>query len=135
MPAREDAAQTRKIMALCDQIRGAGLALHRHLRHGHLEKVYENGLAHRLRKMGLSVQQQYPLTVYDEDGTVLGQYVADLFVEGMLIVEIKACRSLATEHVAQVLGYLRSCRTEHGLLINFGAERLQIRKYVLSVAP
>jgi hypothetical protein len=53
-PAREDAARTRKIMALCDQIRGVSLALHRHLRHGHLEKVYENGLAHRLCKMGLS---------------------------------------------------------------------------------
>jgi len=132
--AREAAARTREIMALCDQIRGASLALHRHLRHGHLEKVYENGLAHRLRKMGLSVQQQHPLTVYDEDGTVLGEYIADLFVEGTLIVEIKACRSLAPEHVAQILGYLRACRTEHGLLINFGAERLQIRKYALSVA-
>ena len=133
--AQEDAAQTRKIMALCDKIRGASLALHRHLRHGHLEKVYENGLAHRLRKMGLSIEQQHPLTVYDEDGTVLGEYVADLFVEGTLIVEIKACRSLASEHVAQILGYLRACRTEHGLLINFGAERLQIRKYILSAAP
>ena len=55
--------------------------------------------------------------------------------KGELIVEIKACRSLAPEHVAQILGYLRACRTEHGLLINFGAERLQIRKYALSVVP
>ena len=135
MPAREDAARTREIMALCDQVRGASLALHRHLRHGHLEKVYENGLAHRLGKIGFSVQQQHPMTVYDEDGTVLGEYVADLFVEGTLILEIKACRSLAPEHVAQILGYLRACRAEHGLLINFGAERLQIKKYALSVAP
>jgi len=122
-------------MALCDQIRGASLALHRHLRHGHLEKVYENGLAHRLRKMGLEVKQQHPMKVYDEDGTVLGDYVADLLVEGMLIVEIKACRTLAPEHVAQILGYLRACRIEHGLLINFGSDRLQIKKYALSVPP
>ena len=127
--------KTQRVMALCDQIRAASLALHRHLRHGHLEKVYENGLAHRLRKMGLAVQQQHPMKVYDEDGTVLGDYVADLLVEGVLMVEIKACRTLAPEHVAQILGYLRACRVEHGLLINFGSERLQIKKYVLSVAP
>ena len=127
--------KTLRIMALCDRIRAASLALHKHLRHGHLEKVYENGLAHRLRKMGLAVEQQYPMKVYDEDGTVLGEYVADLFVEGVLVVEVKACRTLAPEHVAQILGYLRACRIKHGLLINFGSERLQIKKYVLSVLP
>jgi GxxExxY protein len=132
---REDAARTREVRTLCDQIRGASLALHRHLRHGHFEQVYENGLAHRLRKMGLSVQQQHPMTVLDEDRMVLGEYVADLFVNRTLIVEIKACRSLAPEHVAQILGYLRACRAEHGLLINFGAEKLQIKKFALSVAP
>jgi len=46
--------------------------LHRYLRHGHLEKVYENGLVHRLRQMGMQVEQQYALKVFDEDGTVLG---------------------------------------------------------------
>jgi GxxExxY protein len=103
-----------------------------YLRGGHLEKVYENGLAHRLRKQGLTVRTQYPLTVRDEDGTVLGQYCADLFVEDCLIVEIKACRSLADEHVAQLLGYLRACNIEHGLLINFGPVKLQVKKYALS---
>jgi GxxExxY protein len=57
---------------------------------------------------------------------------ADLFVEQRLIVELKACRSLVDEHVAQLLGYLRASRVEHGLLIDFGTPRLQIRKYVLS---
>ena len=104
----------------------------RYLRYGHLEKVYENGLAHRLRKAQLKVEQQYPLKVYDEDGTVLGEYFADLFVESKLIVELKACKSLAPEHIAQLLGYLRACHIEHGLLVNFGAPKLQIRKYVLS---
>ena len=122
------------VFELCDQVRETSLALHRYLRHGHLEKVYENGLAHRLRKLGLQVKQQHPLAVYDEDGTVLGEYVADLLVAGNLIVELKACRALADEHVAQLLGYLRACRIEHGLLINFGAPKLQIRKYVLSQA-
>ena len=122
----------KEIFDLCDKIRETSFALHRFLRHGHLEKVYENGLAHRLRKAGLSVQQQVALKVYDEDGTVLGDYVADLLIEGELIIELKACRALASEHVAQLLGYLRACRIEHGLLINFGASKLEIKKYALS---
>ena len=60
------------------------------------------------------------------------EFFADLFVEQRLIVELKAGRTLADEHVAQLLGYLRASRVEHGLIINFGAPRLQIRKYVLS---
>ena len=120
------------IFALCDQIRETSFSLHRYLRHGHLEKVYENGLAHRLRKTGLTVEQQYPLQVFDEDRTVLGDYLADLFVENCLIVELKACRTLANEHIAQLLGHLRACRIEHGLLINFGAPKLEIKKYTLS---
>ena len=120
------------IFRLCDVVRESSFALHCWLRHGHLEKVYENGLAHRLRKAGMNVEQQHPLKVFDEDGTILGDYFADLLVEGRLIVELKACKTLVDEHVAQLLGYLRACRQEHGLLINFGAPKLQIKKYVLS---
>ena len=78
------------------------------------------------------MEQQYPLTVFDEDGTVLGEYYADLFVDQRLIVELKAVKNTADEHVAQLLGYLKSSRIEHGLLINFGSYRFQIKKYVLS---
>lgn len=124
----------RDIMQLCDVIRETGFAIHKYHRHGHLEKVYENALAHRLRKQGLHVEQQLPLTVYDEDGTVIGEYFADLFVEGCLIVELKACRGIADEHIAQILGYLRASRMEHGLLINFGAPRFEIKKYIMSQA-
>ena len=120
------------IFRLSDIIRETSFELHRYLRHGHLEKVYENGLAHRLRKAKMKVEQQYPLKVYDEDGTVLGEYFADLFVESKLIVELKACKALASEHTAQLLGYLRACHVEHGLLVNFGAPKLEIRKYALS---
>ena len=120
------------IFELCDVIRETSYALHRYLRQGHLEKVYENGLTHRLRKTGIKVEQQYAIQVLDEDGTVLGDYLADLYVEDCLIIELKACETLANEHVAQLLGYLRACRIEHGLLINFGSPKLQIRKYALS---
>ncbi len=85
-----------------------------------------------MKKNGIKVEQQYPLSVYDEDGTLLGDFYTDLFVEGRLIVEIKACKTLANEHIAQLLGYLRASRIEDGLLINFGAQKLQINKYVLS---
>lgn len=122
----------KEIFKLCDCVRETAFALHRFLRHGHLEKVYENGLAHRLWKAGLQVEQQHALQVRDEDGTVLGDYIADLFIENALIVELKACKTLADEHVAQLLGYLRACRIEHGLLINFGSPKLQIRKFALS---
>jgi GxxExxY protein len=120
------------IFQLCDQVREASFALHRYLRHGHLEKTYENRLYHRLRKQDVEAVQQHPLTVLDEDGTLLGEFSADLFVRHQLIVELKACRALASEHVAQLLGYLRASRVEHGLLINFGAPKLEVRKFVLS---
>jgi len=113
-------------------VRETAFAIHCYHKHGHLEKVYENALAHRLRKLGLDVKQQCPLTVYDEDGTVIGEYFADLFVDNRLIVELKAVKALADEHIAQLLGYLCASRIEHGLLINFGAPRFEIRKYALS---
>jgi GxxExxY protein len=121
-----------EIFQLCDQVRETAFALHRYLRHGYLEKVYENGLAHRLQKAVVRVKQQHALQVLDEDGTVLGDYLADLLVEGELIVEFKACKAIADEHVAQLLGYLRGCRVEHGLLINFGSKKIEIKKFVLS---
>jgi GxxExxY protein len=121
------------IMKLCDVIRETGFAIHAYHRNGHMEKIYENALAHRLGKKGITAIQQHPLVVYDEDGFVLGEYLADLFVEQRLIVEVKACKALADEHTAQVLGYMRASRIEHGLLINFGAPKFQIKKFVLSV--
>ncbi|MCX6922857.1 MAG: GxxExxY protein [Verrucomicrobia bacterium] len=119
-------------MKLCDVVRETGFAIHRYHKHGHLEKVYENALAHRLRKLGLGVKQQYPLKVYDEDGTLIGDYNADLFVDNRLIIELKAAKALSDDHVAQILSYLRSSGVEHGLLINFGASKFEIKNYALS---
>jgi GxxExxY protein len=120
------------IMQLCDTVRETGYAAHRFLRNGHVERIYENSLANRLRKQGLKVVQQHPLSVFDEDGTLLGEFFADLFVDDRLIVELKAVRAVVDEHVAQLLGYLRASRIEHGLLINFGAPRFQIKKYIMN---
>lgn len=122
----------KNIKALCDHVRQTAYDIHLYHGHGHLEKVYENALAHRLRKAGLDVKQQYPLKVHDEDGTLIGDYLADLLVEDTLIVELKTAKTLAPEHDAQVLGYLKSARLEHGILINFGSPRFEIRKFVWS---
>jgi GxxExxY protein len=118
----------------CDVVRETGYAIHRYHGPGHLEQVYEKALFHRLQKLGLEVKYQHPLAVYDEDGTVLGEYFADLVVENCLIVELKAARAIADEHVAQILGYLRASRIEHGLLVNFGAGKFSIQKFVMSDA-
>jgi GxxExxY protein len=115
---------------LADLIRQTAFEAHTFLRHGHNEKVYENALRNRLRKKGLTVDQQVPLNVYDEDGSLLGDFLADLVVNGEFIVELKAVRALADEHTAQVLGYLRAGRLEHAMLINFGTPRIQFRKYI-----
>jgi GxxExxY protein len=120
------------INQLCDLVRETSFAIHRYHRHGHLEKIYENALANRLRKQGIEVAQQHPLNVFDEDGTLLGEFFADLFVDHQLIVELKAVRTVVDEHVAQLLGYLRSARIETGLLINFGAPVLSVKKYLMS---
>jgi GxxExxY protein len=120
------------IFKLCDLVRETSFQIHRYLRHGHREQVYENALVHRLRKQGISVEQQPLIRVLDEDGTLLGSLKADLLIESCLICEIKGVSTIIDEHVAQVLGYLRASRLEHGLLINFGAPRLQVKKLILT---
>ena len=120
------------IFALCNVIRETSFEIHRYLRHGHREQIYENALVHRLRKQGIRVVQQPEIQVYDEDGTVLGYLKADLLIETRLICEIKGARMIVDEHIAQLLGYLRASRLEHGLLINFGGPRLQVKKLILS---
>lgn len=124
--------KTNDINHLCDTVRETSFAIHCYHRNGHLEKIYENALVHRLRKQGLDVKQQHPLSVRDEDGTLLGEFFADLFIDNRLIVELKAARSVAEEHIAQLLGYLRSSRIDTGLLVNFGSSRLHVKKYLMS---
>lgn len=120
------------IMSLCDEVREIAYAIHLYHGNGYLEKVYENALAHRLRKAGHRVEQQKPITIRDEDGTVIGEYYADIIIDGCLLVELKACRALGAEHKAQLLHYLWSTCMEHGLLVNFGSFKFQIQKLIKS---
>ena len=120
-----------EINALCDLVRQTAYEIHIYHGHGFLEKVYENALAHRLAKAGLEVQTQFPLPVYDQDGTPIGDYFADLLVADELVIELKAAKTLNAEHEAQILGYLKAARRKHGLLINFGSYKFEIRKFAL----
>jgi GxxExxY protein len=89
------------------------------LGYGFLEKVYENALALELRRVGLKVEQQAKIEVH-YDGVVLGEYYADLLVDSVVIVELKAIQRLGPEEEAQLLNYLRATPYEVGLLLNFG---------------
>ncbi len=112
---------------LTNKIIAAFYKVYNTLGYGFLEKVYENALAHELRQQGLDIRQQMPIKVY-YDGQVVGEYVADLCVEGCVIVEIKAAESLCPEHEAQLLNYLRATEIEVGLLCNFGPQPVFARK-------
>lgn len=96
---------------------------------GFLEKVYENTLAHELRKAGLSVAQQHGVSV-TYDGVKVGDYVIDLLVEQTLLIELKATRTLEDAHHAQCLNYLKTSGLRLGLLLNFGTPRLKIKRLV-----
>ncbi len=86
---------------------------------GFLEKVYENAMAIELRRMGCKVRQQKNIKVYYENEEV-GDYYADLLVDDLVIVELKASESLCEEHEAQLINYLKATKIEVGLLLNFG---------------
>ncbi len=121
-----------EILTLCDLIRETSFEIHKYLRSGFTEKIYENALAHRLKKQGVRAEQQLCVRVFDEDGTLLGLLKTDILIDNKLICEIKSCSSLVDAHTAQLLGYLKATRIQHGLLINFGAPKLQIRKFILT---
>ena len=101
---------------------------------GFLEKVYENAMAHELRKRGLSVEQQRGIVVrYDQ--IVIGEYTADLMVDDRVIVELKVAKSLNDQHIAQCVNYLRATDKPVCLLINFGRPRIEIRRVALDRQP
>lgn len=94
---------------------------------GFLEKVYENSLAIELRETGLTVVQQKPISVHYR-GAIVGEYFADLLVEEVVLVELKAASKIIEAHEAQLVNYLRATNIEVGLLLNFGEKPDHKRK-------
>jgi GxxExxY protein len=114
---------------LTERILGAAMRIHNALGAWFLEKVYENALVHELRKMGLVVEQQRPIPVF-YDGIRVGDYVADIIVEGKVLLELKAISGFSDEHTAVCLNYLRCTNLPVCLLINFGKPPLQFKRLV-----
>jgi GxxExxY protein len=104
---------------LTEAIIGAFYDVYNILGFGFLEKAYENAMIIELRNNGLHVKQQQPIRVYFR-GEVIGEYFADLIVNDLVIVELKASRSIIPAHNAQLLNYLKATKYEVGLLLNFG---------------
>jgi GxxExxY protein len=94
---------------------------------GFLEKVYENALAHEMRKRGLLVVQQRGIVVRYDDA-VVGEYIADLVVDDRIIVELKVVKALSEQHVAHCVNYLRATELDLCLLMNFGRSRIEFRR-------
>jgi GxxExxY protein len=94
---------------------------------GFLEGVYQNALTLALRQKGMKVEAQAPLSVLFR-GEIIGQYFADLLIEGKVIVELKSVSALAPEHQAQVINYLKASNIEVGLLVNFGKPRIEFKR-------
>ena len=96
---------------------------------GFLESVYRNALLIELRGNGLKVDKEVPINVH-YNNVIVGEFRADIIVEDSVILELKAIQKLSTIHEAQLVNYLTATKIEHGLLINFGSEKLEVkRKY------
>jgi GxxExxY protein len=115
---------------LTDGIIKAFYKVYNTLGYGFLEKNYENALCIEFRKAGFKVLQQHPIQVFYE-GVQIGDYFADIVVDDLVIIELKAAENLRQEHVAQLMNYLKATEKEVGLLLNFG-NKPEFRRVVLT---
>ena len=111
------------------KIIGAAYQVFNQLGFGFLENVYKKAMIIELSKSSLKVEAEKPLKVY-YDRKVVGDFYADLFVDGEIIVELKSVQNLTKEYEIQLVNYLNCLRKEIGLLINFGAKSLEYKRIV-----
>ncbi len=119
---------------LTETIIGYAMKVHSALGPGFLESVYQNALAHELRKAGLRVECERPIEVR-YDGVVVGNFSADMLVEGCILIENKAVQALAPAHEVQLVNYLTATGIDLGLLLNFGADKLQFKRKYRTYRP
>jgi GxxExxY protein len=108
---------------------GGAQAVNSKLGFGFLEKVYENALAIELRNRGMKLDHQHPVHVRCGE-EIVGDYIADLLIEGSIVVEVKAVSVLNRAHHAQCINYLRATGLSVCLLLNFGRPRLELKRIV-----
>lgn len=119
---------------LTGRIIGCAMKVHSTLGPGFLESVYRNALAHELFKAGLKVESESPITV-TYDGVPVGYFLADLLVEKSVMLELKANQTLVPANEVQLVNYLTATGIEIGLLLNFGAERLEFKRKTRTYRP
>jgi len=113
---------TEKIIAAC-------LEVSNELGAGFLESVYERALLIALTDKGLKAETQVPLKVVFRN-RVVGDFYADTLVENLVIIELKAVKSIGTENEAQLINYLKATNKRVGLLVNFGKPKLEWKWFV-----
>jgi len=113
---------------LTQKIIGCAYKVHNALGQGFLEKVYENALRIELEKLGLNIKQQEPIIVRYE-GQFVGEYFADLWVDGRIVIELKAVQTLMLRHEVQLVNCLTATGIDNGLLLNFGPSVQVKRKF------
>lgn len=116
---------------LTEKIIGAFYLVYNTLGYGFLERVYENAICIELRRLGLNVERQKQIVVYYE-GEAVGVYYADLVIQNLVIVELKASEYIIEEHECQLLNYLRATGMKVGLLLNIGRKAHFKRKVLFS---
>ncbi len=129
-PAKGD-SETHPYWDVTEKIIGAAFEVHRELGPGFLEAVYETALWQELSGAGVATRRQAEIAV-SYKGQPVGVYYADLLVEDRVICEIKAIRALDSAHEAQLLHYLKATGMALGLLLNFGAAKVQVKRIVRS---
>jgi GxxExxY protein len=117
-----------KHAAITETVLGCAFAVINELGAGFLESVYENALLLALRQKGLSAVAQYPIKVKFR-GECVGDFYADVLVEGKVLIELKAVKAIAPEHQAQIINFLNATGIEVGLLINFGNSKLEYKRF------
>jgi GxxExxY protein len=125
---KEEDVDEEQMNALTERIIGCAFKVSNGLGCGFLEKVYENALVHELRKSGLKAEPQHPISIF-YDGVLVGEYFADILVENVVILELKATADHHDVFTAQCLNYLMATGKPLCLLLNFGKPRLEIKRY------
>lgn len=112
---------------LTEKIIGCAYKVYSRVGFGFLESVYEKCLLIELRKAGLVAESQIPINVfYDEE--IVGEFAADILVEGIVILELKSVRRIVQAHEVQLVNYLTATRKDVGLILNFGPERVEMKR-------
>ena len=118
---------TQPLYDLAGVVIGLAMKVHSEMGSGYLESVYKNALVIELLEAGLKAEVEHRLTVFYR-GSIVGDFIADIVINRMLIIELKAVSTLIKAHEVQLVNYLAATGIEEGLLFNFGAERLEYKK-------